>query len=47
MAFSDNEYSANTNESWVIKNIVFSTIINIPLNQVIANVFNDKKHTGA
>jgi hypothetical protein len=46
IAFSDNEYSAVTNESWYIENVQFSTNTNLPLNQVIANVFNGKTPTG-
>lgn len=32
IAFSDNEYSPDTNESWYIENVKFSTNTNLPIN---------------
>lgn len=46
IAFSDNELSAVTNESWYIRNVLFTTNTNLHINQVIANVFNGKTPTG-
>ena len=46
IAFSDNQYSADTDQSWYMQNVKFKTTTNLPINQVIANVFNGKTPTG-
>lgn len=46
IGFSDNEYSMDTQYSWYIENVKFSTNTTLPINQVIANVFNGKTPTG-
>lgn len=46
IAFSDNELSANTDESWYIQDVKFRTDTGLPINQVLANVFNGKTPIG-